>query len=164
MILSEISITISAEAVAWYGAIVATTGAIVAGYNIWRDRTNLRVSAKANIKIADSFDNYSADKTYILIEVANTGRRPIHLRTLPYFRIKSEKTSGYVVKGQWRPKDNLNEGESAWMLCFQQDGFNLNTIRDIVVKDALDRKWHGKLVIPETGVFDGKEKSDKESC
>jgi hypothetical protein len=138
------NITISGDAVAWYGAIVATLSVFVGGYAVWRDRAKLKVTARPGMKLSESVGDYSADTTYIVIEVANVGRRAIHLRQLPFFKLKGKKTEGLIVKGPWQPKEHLEEGQSASMLC-KQDNMDLSMISRVVVKDATGRKWKGKI-------------------
>ena len=136
-------ITISGDAVAWYGAIVATTSVLVGGYAVWRDCTKLKVSVRPDMKLTESFGDYSKDSTYLFIEVANIGRRVIHLKELPYFKRKGMK-GGLVVKGPWQPKADLAEGESAMMLCIQ-DGVDFAQLTCVVVKDATGRYWTGRI-------------------
>lgn len=138
------NITISGDAVAWYGAIVATASVFVGGYAVWRDRAKLKVKARPGMKLTESFGAYSADATYIVIEVANVGRRAIHLQQLPFFKLKGKKTEGLMVKGPWQPKEHLEEGQSATMLC-KQDGVDLGQTACVVVKDATGREWKGKI-------------------
>lgn len=137
-------ITISAEAVAWYGAIVATTSAILGAISVFRDRAKIRVSATPDMKIVQSVGDYSKDSSYILIEVANVGRRTVHLRELPYLTLKGEKRTSLIVKGPWQPSSILAEGESATMLGRQQD-VDLSQIRRVIVTDATGRRWKGKV-------------------
>ena len=138
------NISISANAVAWYGAIVATASVVGGGLEFWRDRAQLKVSARADMTLLQPFEGYSADETYIFIEVANVGRRPINLRQLPFFTRKGEKTKGLLVTGSWLPKDQLQEGESAAMLA-KQDGLDLSLLTGVVVNDATGRVWKGKI-------------------
>jgi hypothetical protein len=133
--------------VAWYGAIVATASVLVGGYTAWRDRARLKVTARPGWKLTESFGVFSKDSTYVLIEVANVGRRPVHLRELPHFKLKGQKTGGIVVKGPWQPKDCLDEGESATMLC-KQDGLDLAQVTCVVVNDATGRAWAGPVRKP----------------
>lgn len=128
--------------VAWYGAVVATIGLLLTAYSQWRDSRRLQVIAKADMKIAGG--DYDPARTYVIIEVANVGRRPITLRTLPYFVQKKRGSNSLMVKGPWRPKDRLEEGESASMVAFQE-GLPLTEIKHVVVRDETGRKWKGKI-------------------
>lgn len=70
------TITISANSVAWYGAIVATLSAIIAILNYLRDRAIIKV------KLSYALFGYQGildDNVNIVIEVINTGRREVTL-------------------------------------------------------------------------------------
>lgn len=69
-------IEISASAVAWYGATVATLSAIIAFLNYLRDK------ARVKVKISQGFLAYKdhlEDNVQIFIEAINVGRRPVTL-------------------------------------------------------------------------------------
>lgn len=69
-------IEISASAVAWYGATVATLSVIIAFLNYLRDKVRVKV------KISQGFLAYTdhlGDKDQIFIEAINVGRRPVTL-------------------------------------------------------------------------------------
>jgi len=130
--------------VAWYGAVVATAGVALTAYSHWRDSRRLRVVAKADMKIAGGEPEFDPDRTYIIIEVANVGRRPITLRSLPYFALR-KGPQGLMIKGPWRPKERLEEGESASMFGHQED-FPFDAVKRVVVRDETGREWKGKIV------------------
>lgn len=70
-------IEISANAVAWYGAIVATIVAVVAVLGYLKDR------AKIKVKISNGLLGYGdrlGDNVQIFIEAINVGRRPVTLK------------------------------------------------------------------------------------
>ena len=138
------NITISGNAVAWYGAIVATASVIVGGYSVWRDRAKLKVTARPDMEVFGSSGDFPKDGTYVVIKVANVGRRVIHLKELPVFKRKGKKTGGLVVTGPWLPKADLAEGESAEMFC-PQDGLDWTQIPCVVVSDAVGRNWTARI-------------------
>jgi len=138
-----LNITISGDAVAWYAAIVATASAFVGGYAVWRDRTRLKVRVRLGWKLAEPYMDYSTEETYIIIEVANVGRRPVQLNLLPFFKLRGQD-KGLVVKGPWLPKDCLQEGESAKMLC-KQDAVDLAKVTHVVVNDLTGRAWKARI-------------------
>jgi len=72
-------IEISANAVAWYGAIVASISAFVVGYNVLRDRARLEIKLLANIGTINIEPDYDSSKMYYSIRVINKGRRPIRI-------------------------------------------------------------------------------------
>lgn len=134
-------ITISAELVAWYAAIVATGSLAIGGINAWRDSRRLKVTARPNMRDLDS------EQEVILIEVSNVGRRAVSLQTLPFFKLKS-RSGGLVVKGDWQPKHRLLEGESAWMRANQDSlQVTISELSCIVVRDETGAEWTGKITV-----------------
>lgn len=72
-----INISITAENVAWYGAIVATASVIFSGINLWRDRSRIKIShSKSYVMNAPGYDT---NELYFDIQVRNIGRRTIAL-------------------------------------------------------------------------------------
>jgi len=66
---------ITADMVAWYGAIVATTSVLFSGYNIYRDRPRLKIQFQRNLRIINAVLPYEEDKDYFSIIVINKGQR-----------------------------------------------------------------------------------------
>ena len=73
--MKEVTIEISASAVAWYGAIVATLALIISGWIAWRDRAHIVVTGMGPYRVTPG-GPYHPTKDYIAITVANHGRRP----------------------------------------------------------------------------------------
>lgn len=140
------NISISADAVAWYGAILATATAIAGGFAIWRDRGRLKVSVRPNVRFTESFGHYSKDRRYMAIEAVNAGRRPMKIN-FPHFKLKG-KSGWLCVNGPWQPNDYLAEGEVATIYSDdmqEQYGDSLSQIKYVMVKDATGRTWKGRL-------------------
>ena len=70
---------ISASAVAWYGAIVATIGILVSLYNVLRDRARIKIKYQEDMQIIGPQTVYDSNKTYFNITVINKGRRPVNI-------------------------------------------------------------------------------------
>jgi len=49
--MEQFSITITAEMVAWYAAVVSTIGLIFTGLAAWRDRARLSISISSNMRV-----------------------------------------------------------------------------------------------------------------
>jgi hypothetical protein len=82
-----LKIEISANTVAWYGAIVATISAVVIILNYLRDR------GKIKVKISEGFiipSSYLGHNIQIFIEAINIGRRPVTLAGVG-FTLKNKK-------------------------------------------------------------------------
>lgn len=73
------NIEISATAVAWYGAIVATISVAVALFNYLRDRAKIKIKYRKNMKMIGAYGPYNPSKIYFNITVINKGRRPINI-------------------------------------------------------------------------------------
>jgi hypothetical protein len=73
-----IRIEISASAVAWYAAIVATISAVLTGIKMWLDRPRIGLIARRNQRLF-GFSEFDPEEPYFLIQVVNKGRRPITL-------------------------------------------------------------------------------------
>ena len=71
------SINITAESVAWYGAIVATASVIFSGINLWRDRSRIKISHTKSWVM--NTPTYDPNELYFNIEVRNVGRRTVAL-------------------------------------------------------------------------------------
>jgi len=146
------TVTITADAVAWYAAVVGTAGVTIAGYVAMRDRAKLRVVARLDAEVVGewivepgSVSNLPRGKRYIAIEVANLGRRTVHLKG-PSLTLKGSKDR-LMLPGEWLPKASVGEGESARMLWDPEKltPQHLKSIDGVVVHDAADRRWKGKI-------------------
>jgi len=77
--MSEIRFQITASAVAWYGAIVASLSVIFSAYHIWRDSARISISLEKGLHLYNSEPLYKSNVEYIGVEVVNKGRRPIKI-------------------------------------------------------------------------------------
>lgn len=74
MSLPNITVQISADAVAWYGAVIATLAAAVSIYNAWRDRSKVILEFGKNFRRPDEWD-----EPLFYVSVVNRGRRPVRI-------------------------------------------------------------------------------------
>lgn len=84
-------IEISASAVAWYGAIMATVGMLVSLYSVFRDRANIKILYQRDMKIIGRQTIYDQDITYFNVTVANQGRRPVNITKAALRTIGTQK-------------------------------------------------------------------------
>jgi hypothetical protein len=91
--MPDISIQISANAVAWYAAIVSTIGLVISLYTAWKDRPRIAVSIIPNMQLVN-MPQYDPDKTYIDVTIRNRGRRPTKISTV---LLKLYRTRGYTL-------------------------------------------------------------------
>jgi len=136
--MKEVSIEISASMVAWYAAIVATASIIINGLIAWRDRARIVVTGRPGMKIHPGDPN----KTFILIIVANHGRRPKTIDKVG-FKLRSGKhimAADSHIKG---PQE-LTEGRSfTWMM--DQDKVDLGNIDYVWAYDQTGKELKGEL-------------------
>ena len=74
MSLPNITIQISADAVAWYGAVIATIAATIPIYNAWRDRPRVVLGFGKNFRRVEAWD-----EPLFYVSVVNRGRRPVRI-------------------------------------------------------------------------------------
>jgi hypothetical protein len=93
MALPDISIHISANAVAWYAAIVSTIGLLISLYTVWKDRPHIRISITPDMRVIN-VPPYNPNKYYIDVTIRNRGRRPTKISTV---FLKLYRTKGYIL-------------------------------------------------------------------
>ena len=76
MLDSIIKIEVSASAVAWYGAIVATASLLIILFGYLRDRAKIKVRLSQGFLV---YDNQLGDQDQVFIEAINVGRRTVTL-------------------------------------------------------------------------------------
>ena len=148
MTLGELTIT--ASTVAWYGAIVATLSILIAllsastsVYAVRRDRTKLRIRVQAHMMLTSPLPGMDTTGPFVIIDVANVGRRPIHLTALPWFT-QHRSSESLLVKGEWQPSPHLDENKSAMYLAIQ-DQVNVAKLKAVHVKDETGRVWKQRV-------------------
>ncbi len=138
-----VDITISANVVAWYGAIVATVSGLMGGYAIWRDRTKLKVSVSPSMNIMPLPSGSDPNAAFVVVKVANVGRRPIHLENA-HFKPRTKGKKWLVVFTPWRPGPILNEGQSATTFVDRSE-LSLADMESIIVYDQAGRSWKARI-------------------
>ena len=140
-------LTISAEAVAWYAGIVATLSLVVNILKYLRDRANIKVKWKKDIRIVgESVYHYKKDKNYIAIKVMNMGKRPITIVNVGYITKGKDKPNAILTDSFTVGKVNfeLKEGKSQ-SYYLEQDIVDLSKIKYFVVVDATDREYKARV-------------------
>ena len=74
MSLPNITIQVSTDTVALYGAIIATIAAVVSIYNAWRDRSKVILEFGRNFRRPDNWE-----EPLFYISVVNRGRRAVRI-------------------------------------------------------------------------------------
>jgi len=72
---------ITANTVAWYGAVVATSSILISFLNFLNDRDRVRVRYQRSIRVTPG-GQYNPEIDYTFIEVINLSRRPITIKTV----------------------------------------------------------------------------------
>jgi hypothetical protein len=111
-------ITISGSVVAAYAAVVSTLTGVVQVFNFYRDRANIKVSVRRDMRIIG--DHRYGDLPLTIVRVVNHGRRPVTImgvgahRKFPYDnfvlpdcqpQLPHELTEGKSLIAIMRPND-----------------------------------------------------------
>lgn len=71
--ITHLTINISADTVAWYGAILATFAAMKTIYDWWNDLTRVEIKWQFDMLMSGEND------TFFVVNVINKGRRPVKI-------------------------------------------------------------------------------------
>ena len=136
------TIEISASTVAWYAAIIATLSAVVSAYNIFRDRAKLKIAVKPNMKFYPDAPPYGS-KTYTIVTVTNTGRRPITV-THVWFETPNKAEQKLLIAGSVKQgPSELAEGKWANYPCVQSQ--LTTSLRYVCISDSTGRLHRKRL-------------------
>jgi hypothetical protein len=136
-------ITITADVVAWYAAIVATISVAVNAYGAWRDRAHLVVTARAGYRVTPGAHPYSPEKLYISVTVANRGRRPTTVSHV-WLLLKGTKEMTLLDDSFLQGSRELKEGTSTNYLL-DQNLIRPENVKYVYAGDQTGRKWRGRL-------------------
>jgi hypothetical protein len=115
-----VKITITADVVAWYAAIVGTLALAVNVYLARRDRAHLTVTARSGYRVTPGAHSYSPDKLYINITVANCGRRSTTVSRV--WLTRKGKPGALVLSESFLPGSReLKEGTSTLYIVDQSE-------------------------------------------
>ena len=93
-----ISITVSANAVAWYAALVSTALLILRYLDYRKDRVNVKLDCRSDYRVYGDTAPYKPDTDYIMIKVINKGRRSVTIGNV-----------GFITKGKKEKDAILND-------------------------------------------------------
>lgn len=137
------TITISADIVAWYAAIVSTTAVGIQLVNLWRDRPRIKVTAHLGYRAVGG--PYDPDQDHIIITVSNAGRRPRTINKVGFTQRIGEKSQPMVAaESGLRGPQELTEGRSS-MWLIRQGNVTADEIEEVWAYDQTDRKYSGKV-------------------
>lgn len=140
MKISEISIQISTNSVAWYGAILATIGASVSIYNAWKDRGQIKITHQKGMRVMNALPPWSEDKDYFIVNITNTGRRPIAVGNVAVQYISGEN---FILADSIDNQSTriLTEEKPHTMITTDQSLIDFSKIYCIMVYDKAGREY-----------------------
>jgi len=141
--MTDFKIEITADTVAWYAAIVATISVFFSGLNIWRDRPRIKISLKKNMKIYPA-DIGEEDKEFLVIDIANVGRRPITITHVGFEETGEDAGAILVADSVKHGSREIQEGKSTSYLV-NQSQMKLERLKNIIVFDATGKKYRRKV-------------------
>lgn len=140
--MTDFKIEISASTVAWYAAIVATTSAIFSGLNIWRDRSRIKITLLKNMSFYPAKPS-EEDKRFILVEVANIGRRPMTITHVGFYEI-GKKEGGLLGDSFTQGPREIQEGKST-SYSMDQSLINIENLKTVIAIDATGKTYKKKI-------------------
>ena len=139
-----ISLTISANAVAWYAALVSTVLLIIRYLDYRKDRVNVILDCMPDYRVYGATAPHKPDTDYILIKVINKGRRPVTIGNVGFITKGNNEKDALLSDSLREGPRELNEGKSTSYLM-EQDAIDLNKIKYFVAYDLTGREFKGKL-------------------
>lgn len=145
MATPEFSIEISANAVAWYGAVVATISASVGFYNVWKDRSRVKIKYRTGMYLVGDDSLYKNREKHISISVVNTGTRPINI-SQAYVQLLNSKDKFILTDSfaQHRPKV-LDERLPETNFFASENDLDVSKIYKVIVVDGFGNE-HTKYI------------------
>lgn len=140
--IKEFSINISATAVAWYGAILATLGTILSIFNYFRDRAKIKIEYRIHIKVHGQHNIYDPNKEYFNITVYNRGRRPVRIEKAS-IRIFGKDGPWIMLTDSFMAYRNkiLNEENPRTEFFMEQNLFDVSKAYFIQINDGANRSY-----------------------
>lgn len=136
------TLLISADAVAWYGAILSTLAILLEIVRLLQDRSKVVVKGKANWRVVGGGKAYPSDKDYVMVTVINKGRRPVTIEKVAL--VLKGKGNKVQVLADALKKTLLEEGQSVNFLA-DQSKVDIKTVKRVVAIDATGKVYKGKI-------------------
>jgi len=106
--------------IAIYGAILSTLNAVIYILNYRRDRADLRITVKGNMAVYPK-DRIYGDKTYVSIDVANKGRRPVTITKCAIRMLVGAKSTWMLSVEAIRNPVELLEGKAKTYMFIEDE-------------------------------------------
>lgn len=140
--MADLTLRITADTVAWYAAIVATVSAIIAGYSVWKDKAKVKITLSKNMEILPS-EPETVGKSFIVIDVANIGRRPITITHVGFYEI-GKKEGGLLGDSFTKGPREIHEGKSTSYLM-DQSLIDIKKLKTVIAIDATGKTYKKKI-------------------
>ncbi len=142
--MKEITIEITANIVAWYAAVVATMAVLISDWTAWRDRARVIVTGIGPYRVTIG-GPYDPTKEYIVITVANHGRRPKTVK-MAGVKFRSGKSKHLVAADSVsKGPQELTEGRSFDYYMKIEGDLSLENVKYVWAYDQTGREFRGKL-------------------
>lgn len=143
----NLSINISAQAVAWYAAIVSTVSVFIAVLNYLSDRRRLKVLAQHGF-----LTGMGDDSTKVMISVANIGKRPVTISSVG-FEVKDSGDMILISTPNLSLPKTLKEGTSGqtWinheelLYLLKKEKKTVKDIKYVWCKDSTGKVYKAKF-------------------
>jgi cold shock CspA family protein len=130
-------------AVAWYGAVVSTLGVALALYVALRDRPRLKISIQANMR-AFGATSYDPNKLYVVVSVANTGRRTVTVGLVGFTQRPRGSGDIFLHDSTREGPKEISEGKSVTYSA-NQEGLPIAKLHHVIVRDQAGRVWKRRV-------------------
>ena len=127
---------------AWYGATLSSLGFSLALYVALRDRARPRISVQKDM-ILVSGDVYEKDGPFLVVTVANRGRRPLTV-ALVGFTLRRKKGQLILPEALTKGPREIREGKSDSFMAYQE-AIPLRDLDKVVVRDSTGRTWKKRI-------------------
>jgi hypothetical protein len=136
MMSQPFTLTVTANAVAWYAAIVSTVGGFIQLMNFLRDRATIKITIARNMKSVG--DPRRDGIALTIVKVANTGRRPVTITQIGIMHLNNSGALFFDTSPQLPCE--LTEGKYA-LTNVNEEKLDYNVIRCFYAYDATGRNF-----------------------
>lgn len=131
-------LVISAPAVAWYAATIATITALIQVSNYFRDRALIKITYQRDMQAIND-PQLPPDMIFVFVRAVNVGRRPVTIAQIYFAKLKEK--GGWVVLDT-RPPLPCEITEGRYVAAFvDQTGLDFSNIAQIVAVDVAGRSY-----------------------
>jgi hypothetical protein len=137
----EFTIEISAGAVAWYGAIVASLSFLFSAYQIWRDSARISIELETRLYLYNTEPLYKSNTEYIGVSVINRGRRPLKITHASFLILGSEGKLLLTDSFANHRAQVLTEENPKTQFLVEASLVDMNKVWCVLISDAAGREY-----------------------